>query len=103
MRGVPRERRAISKAPSGQPFEWLADADMRLGPVLEAYINGRYAWIPFARLGRIRIEAPEDLRDVGARKGGARRQQVGGRYPSRDYRSAYRARHGTGYVRHNPA
>ena len=37
---------------------------MRLGPVLEAYINGRYAWIPFARLGCIRIEAPEDLRDV---------------------------------------
>ena len=63
-------QRAFEQAPAsaghcdGQPFEWLADADMRLGPVLEAYINGRYAWIPFARLGRIRIEAPEDLRDV---------------------------------------
>jgi len=47
----------------GTPFAWLADADMRLGPVLEAYINGRYYWVPFARLARIRIEAPEDLRD----------------------------------------
>lgn len=63
-------QRAFEQAPASaghcddQSFEWLADADMRLGPVLEAYINGRYAWIPFARLGRIRIEAPEDLRDV---------------------------------------
>ena len=63
-------QRAFEQAPAsaghcdGQLFEWLADADMRLGPVLEAYINGRYAWIPFARFGRIRIEVPEDLRDV---------------------------------------
>ena len=34
------------------------------GPVLEAMINGKYYWIPFARLTRIDIEAPEDLRDV---------------------------------------
>ena len=47
----------------GTPFAWLADADMRLGPVLEAYINGRYYWVPFARLARIRLEPPEDLRD----------------------------------------
>lgn len=47
----------------GQPFEWLADADMRLGPVLEAVINGRYYWVPFARLSRIALEEPSDLRD----------------------------------------
>src|SRR5688572_24201394 len=46
------------------PFEWIADADMRLGPVLEAVINGRYYWVPFARLSQVDIEAPEDLRDV---------------------------------------
>jgi type VI secretion system protein ImpE len=48
----------------GQPFTWIADADSRLGPVLEAIINGRYYWVPFARLSAITIEAPADLRDT---------------------------------------
>jgi len=62
--------RAFDDAPGsagdidGRPFEWIADADSRLGPVLEAVINGRYYWVPFARLRRITIEAPSDLRDV---------------------------------------
>ena len=47
----------------GAPFAWLADADMRLGPVLEACVNGRYYWVPFARLARVQIDPPEDLRD----------------------------------------
>ena len=34
----------------GQPFEWIADADSRLGPVCEAIINGRYYWLPFSHL-----------------------------------------------------
>ncbi|WP_338763097.1 type VI secretion system accessory protein TagJ [Massilia sp. METH4] len=48
----------------GNPFEWLADADQRLGPVLEAIIDGRYFWMPFTRLAAIEIEAPADLRDT---------------------------------------
>ena len=48
----------------GQHFEWIADADSRLGPVLEAIIDGKYYWLPFANLSEIVIEAPEDLRDV---------------------------------------
>lgn len=62
-------QQAMDQAPAtsgkidGQPFAWLADADARLGPVLEAVINGRYYWVPFARLSRITIEAPVDLRD----------------------------------------
>src|SRR4029453_597389 len=48
---------------NGQPFSWIADADSRIGPVLEAVINGRYYWVPFARLTKVQIEAPEDLRD----------------------------------------
>ncbi|WP_225782372.1 type VI secretion system accessory protein TagJ [Xenophilus sp. Marseille-Q4582] len=62
--------RAFDAAPAvagridGAPFEWLADADMRLGPVLEAFIHGRYYWVPFARLARVKIEPPEDLRDA---------------------------------------
>jgi len=48
----------------GRPFEWIADADSRLGPVLEAVINGRYYWVPFSRLIKIDFEPPEDLRDL---------------------------------------
>lgn len=48
----------------GQAFAWIADADMRLGPVIEAIINGRYYWLPFSRLTRIVIDPPEDLRDM---------------------------------------
>lgn len=46
------------------PFEWIADADVRLGPILEAVVNGRYYWIPFARIRDIRFDAPADLRDT---------------------------------------
>jgi type VI secretion system protein ImpE len=49
---------------NGQPFEWVADADSRIGPVLEAMMNGRYYWIPFTRLNSVTVEAPEDLRDM---------------------------------------
>jgi type VI secretion system protein ImpE len=62
--------RAFEAAPpstgtiNGEPFEWIADADMRLGPVCEAVINGRYYWVPFSRMARIDLEAPADLRDV---------------------------------------
>ena len=61
--------RAFDEAPAssgtvdGRPFSWIADADSRLGPVLEAVINGRYYWVPFSRLTGLEIEAPEDLRD----------------------------------------
>ena len=62
--------RAFESAPAspgtvdGAAFEWIADADMRLGPVCEAVINGRYYWIPFERLTKVDLEAPTDLRDV---------------------------------------
>ncbi len=61
---------AFDKAPTtsgtldGKPFEWIADADPRMGPVLESLVNGRYYWIPFHRIRDIRIEKPVDLRDV---------------------------------------
>lgn len=45
-------------------FEWLADADSRLGPILEAIIEGRYFWVPFDHIRSIQIEKPEDLRDL---------------------------------------
>jgi type VI secretion system protein ImpE len=49
---------------NGERFEWLGDADQRLGPMLEAIVNGRYFWIPFERISRIEVEPPADLRDV---------------------------------------
>lgn len=47
----------------GAGFEWIADADTRLGPMLEAIVNGRYYWVPFHRIQKIAVEAPADLRD----------------------------------------
>jgi len=55
---------AVAGQADGTPFAWLADADGRLGPVLEAIINGRYYWLPLNRLARFDIEAPADLRDA---------------------------------------
>lgn len=54
----------LGEGDTAQPFEWIADADMRLGPVIEAVINGKYYWVPFARLSALTIEAPADLRDA---------------------------------------
>ncbi len=51
-------------APDSETFEWIADADARMGPVLEAIINGRYYWVPYHRIRRINIEVPEDVRDM---------------------------------------
>ena len=62
--------RAFEAAPAtagkmnDQPFEWIADADSRLGPMLEAIIDGKYYWVPFFRIRSVRIEAPRDLRDM---------------------------------------
>ena len=53
----------VSGTLDGERFAWIADADSRLGPVLEACINGKYYWVPFSRMSRIVFEAPEDLRD----------------------------------------
>lgn len=56
--------RAISGHIDGQAFTWIADADTRLGPTLEAVVNGKYYWIPFERIREIRIDKPVNLRDV---------------------------------------
>ena len=49
---------------NGSQFEWVADADSRLGPVLEVFLNGAYYWAPFERIQRIVIEPPSDARDL---------------------------------------
>lgn len=48
----------------GTPFDWIADGDVRIGPMLEVIVNGRYAWLPFHQVHAIKIEPPTDLRDL---------------------------------------
>ncbi len=55
---------AVSGSINGHAFEWLADADSRLGPVLEAVIDGKYYWVPFNRIAQIHFSRPSDLRDL---------------------------------------
>jgi len=55
---------ATSGTLNGEKFEWIADADQRLGPVIEALVDGKYYWIPMHRISRIEMEAPTDLRDL---------------------------------------
>jgi type VI secretion system protein ImpE len=61
---------ALDQAPAGggrlngEAFEWIADADSRLGPVLEVIINGRYGWLPLMHLSALTIEPVADLRDL---------------------------------------
>ena len=61
--------RAFEVAPAtagtldGKPFAWIADADSRLGPLLELIMEGKYYWVPFSRIRRIAMVPPSDLRD----------------------------------------
>ncbi len=61
---------ALAEAPASpgslndRPFEWLADADSRLGPLLEVIMEGGYRWVPFFRIASIEMEPPRDLRDL---------------------------------------
>lgn len=55
---------ATPGAVNGVAFDWIADADSRLGPVLEVLLNGAYYWVPFERIRRIELEKPVDIRDL---------------------------------------
>lgn len=55
---------ATSGTLDGTPFAWIADADSRLGPILEVVINGQYYWVPIHQISTINIEEPADLRDL---------------------------------------
>jgi type VI secretion system protein ImpE len=79
---------AVTGTIDGETFDWIADADSRLGPVCEAVIDGRYYWVPFERLRSIAFEAPSDLRDVvwmpaqlGLTNGGETAALIPARYP----------------------
>lgn len=79
---------AVPGTVDGEAFEWIADADSRLGPVCEAVIDGRYYWVPFERIRSVALEPPSDLRDVlwmpaqlGLVNGGQTAALLPARYP----------------------
>jgi len=55
---------ATPGAIDGKPFAWLADADTRLGPVIELHMEGKYYWVPISRIRRIALEPPANLIDL---------------------------------------
>jgi type VI secretion system protein ImpE len=62
--------RAFDAAPAsagkvnGEACDWIADADSRLGPLMELMFDGKYYWVPFCRIRKIESPAPSDLRDL---------------------------------------
>jgi type VI secretion system protein ImpE len=79
---------AVTGTVDGQAFDWIADADSRLGPVCEAVIDGRYYWVPFERIRTMGLDTPTDLRDVvwlpahlGLANGGEAAALIPVRYP----------------------
>ncbi len=48
---------------NGVACQWIGDADPRMGPIIEAVVEGKYMWIPFHRVKWLNIDPPADLRD----------------------------------------
>ncbi len=65
-----RSDAALAGAPAtagemgGERFTWIADADQRFGPMLEAVIGDHYGFVPFAAIKRLKISELSDLRDA---------------------------------------
>jgi type VI secretion system protein ImpE len=45
-------------------FAWAADADERLGPMIELMLEGKYYWVPMSHIASMDIDPPQDLRDA---------------------------------------
>lgn len=58
------EAAVVAGEVDGTPFSWIMDADIRLGPMLEVVVDGRYRWLPLALLRELRADAPKDHRDL---------------------------------------
>jgi type VI secretion system protein ImpE len=68
--GEAARERAFDAAPDtpgtidGTPFDWIADADARFGPALEAIIGGRWGLVGFDQIASIKSTGARDLRDT---------------------------------------
>ena len=58
------EAEAVAGTADGTPFAWIMDADVRLGPLLELVVDGRYRWLPLAHLRELRADPPRDHTDL---------------------------------------
>ncbi|MFA6044306.1 MAG: type VI secretion system accessory protein TagJ [Phycisphaerales bacterium] len=54
---------AGEEEPTKHAFEWIADADELMGPMLELFVGGKYYWVPWSRIALLKLDAPTDLRD----------------------------------------
>ncbi len=63
------QARALEAAPAaavqvnGQEAAWLADGDSRLGPLLEAFVDGKYYWIPAEHVREVTLRPRTHLMD----------------------------------------
>ena len=48
----------------GVAFDWIADADHRFGPALEAIIAGKWGLVPFDAVEKIKSKGPQALSDL---------------------------------------
>lgn len=68
--GDAARERAFDAAPDtpgsidGTAFDWIADADARFGPALEAIIGGRWGLVGFDQIASIKSTGARDLRDT---------------------------------------
>jgi type VI secretion system protein ImpE len=58
------EAETVSGSIEDRHFEWISDADPRIGPKLEVFAAGAYMWIPFVHIESIEIQQPRRLRDL---------------------------------------
>lgn len=67
---VALQQRAFEMAPASagtldeERFEWIADADSFLGPIVEVYVEGNFWWVPFSRIQSIKSEGPKFILDA---------------------------------------
>ena len=48
---------------NGQDVAWVADGDSRLGPLLEAFVDGKYYWIPFEHIRGVTMSTRTHMMD----------------------------------------
>ena len=54
---------AVAARINNQEVAWIADGDSRLGPLLEAFVDGKYYWVPFEYLRELSFRPRTHLMD----------------------------------------
>ena len=54
---------AVAARINNQEVGWVADGDSRLGPLLEAFVDGKYYWVPFEYLRELNFRPRTHLMD----------------------------------------